>query len=427
MGISLGFHIIYVAFGIGFPLLLLISEGLALKTGDERWHGLARSWTRPMVMLFAIGAVSGTILSFELGLLWPRFMGSNGALIGLPFWLEGFAFFVEAIFMGLYVYGEKRLPRKALMLTTVPITLASMASGVFVISVNGFMNTPAGFDLVNGSPVNIRPWLAMANSSWLHEALHGTLATYAGASFAIAGIYAYRLLKKRTTDENKLGLSLALAVGGIVLPLMLATGDYAAVSVAARQPAKLAAMEAVPKTLYGAPLTVGGWVEGDRVLYGFKIPKLLSLLAFRDPGAKILGLDAFPPDRRPNPNMVHPFFDLMVLGFFLMSAAALWFWLAKWKKVDVFAEKPLLRAVLIASPFGLLAQEFGWMATEFGRQPWIAHGAMLVSEGVTPLPVGWMLVIFLLVYAALTAGLLMLLLTPSPIKSGIPGDRQYPG
>ncbi len=426
MGISLGFHIIYVAFGIGFPLLLLISECLALKTQNELYHQLARSWTRPMTVLFTIGAVSGTILSFELGLLWPVFMGFGGPMIGLPFWLEGFAFFIEAIFLALYVYGEQRLSRRALALTTIPIAISSVASAVFVISANSWMNTPAGFDLLNGNLFNVRPWQAMANGSWLSEAVHGTLATCVASSFAIAGIYAYHLLKKRLTAENKLGLSLTLAVGSILVPLMLVSGDFAATRVARNQPAKMAAMEAVSETTQGAPLVIGGWVDQstNQLRYGILIPKVLSLLAFHDPNATVLGLNAFPRELRPNPNIVHPFFDLMIMSFFIMLTSAGLFWIARWKGKEVFTNRALLIAILISSPFGLLAQEFGWFVTEFGRQPWIARGAMLVAEGVTPRPVGWILIIFVIVYIALTIGLLRVLYTPSTAKSGIPEKEE---
>ncbi len=426
MGISLGFHIIYVAFGIGFPLLLLIAEGMALKTGNELYHRVARNWTRPIVVLFAIGAVSGTILSFELGLLWPVFMGFGGPMIGLAFWLEGFAFFTEAIFVSLYVYGERRLSRRALFLTTIPIAISSMISAVFVISANSWMNTPAGFDLVNGNAVHVNPWQAMKNPAWLHEALHGTLATYVASSFALAGVYAYHLLKGRNTPEHKAALSLALAVAGITVPLMLLTGDQSAMRVAVQQPAKLAAMEALPRTMEGAPLVIGGWLDPatNRVRYGVEIPKLLSFLAFRDPDARVLGLDAFPPKLRPDANIVHPFFDLMVASFFIMFAAMLWFWIARWRSKDVPANRLLLLAILAASPFGLLAQEFGWFVTEFGRQPWIARNIMLVAGGVTPRNVEWVLYLFVFVYFALTTGLLRLLLTPSPLKPGIPEQKE---
>ncbi len=423
MGVSLGFHIIYVAFGIGFPLLLLIAEGMALKTGNELYHRVARSWTRPMIVLFAIGAVSGTILSFELGLLWPGFMRFSGPMIGLPFWLEGFAFFTEAIFLGLYTYGERRLSRKTLFLTTVPITLSSAASAVFVIGANGWMNTPAGFDLVNGAAVNVRPFQALSNLSWWHEVMHGTLATYIASSFAIAGVNAYHLLKGWKPQENRLSLTIAMAVAGIFVPFMLVTGDYAATRVAVHQPAKLAAMEALPDTKEGAPLVIGGWLDEktQNMRYGIEIPKLLSILAFHDPNAKVLGLNAFPPGRRPDPNIVHLSFDLMVGSFFVLFGAMLWFWIARWRSGATFPGRLLLIALLVASPFGLIAQECGWFVTEFGRQPWIAMDVMLVAEGVTPRQVGWVFVLFLLLYLALTAGLLKLLLTRTELKSGIPG------
>ena len=424
MGVSLGFHIIYVAFGIGFPLLLFISEFLALKTGNDLYHRLARSWARPMTVLFAIGAVSGTIISFELGLLWPRFMGVSGPMIGLPFWLEGFAFFTEAIFIGLYIYGEDRLSRRALLLCTIPIAIAAAASAVAVISANGWMNSPAGFVFAAGpavgraaAPTAVRPWRALANGAWAHEALHGTLATYAACSFAVAGVYALRLLKRGPGIAlYRLGLTLCLAVGAVTVPLMLATGDYSAQWVAHRQPAKLAAMEDVTRTVRGAPMVIGGWLDKrtGRVRYGLKVPEMLSLLAFHNPDARVRGLDAFPPALRPDANKVHPLFDLMVLSFFVMLAPSLWFWIARWKKKDVFAKKRLLAAIVAASPFGLLAQEAGWMVTEFGRQPWVVYGIMNVSSGVTPRSVEWVFALFVLVYAALTAGLLRLLLAPGP-------------
>ncbi len=437
MGISLGFHIVYVAFGIGFPLLLLVSELLALKTGNEQYHRLARSWTRPMTMLFAIGAVSGTILSFELGLLWPRFMGFSGQMIGLPFWLEGFAFFTEAIFIGLYIYGGNRLSRRALLLCTVPITIASAASAIFVISANGWMNSPGGFTPAGLGAADVRPWRALANKAWAHEAIHGALATYVAASFAIAGVYALRLLRKgrggmspdrpgpTNFNLSRPGLSLSLAVGGLLVPLMLVTGDYSATWVARQQPAKLAAMEIVPRTTRGAPMVIGGWLDETtgQIRYGLQVPKLLSLLAFHDPDARVLGLDAFPPALRPDANKVHPLFDLMVFSFFVMLAPSVWFWIARWRKKDVFASRPLLASIVIASPFGLVAQEAGWMVTEFGRQPWIAYQVMNVSNGVTPRSVEWVLVLFVLVYAALTAGLLKLLLAPEA-KAGAPDEEE---
>src|ERR1035438_167088 len=215
MGISLGFHIIYATIGIGLPLMMMIAEGLSLRTGDELYHLLARSWVRPAGVLFAIGAVSGTILSFELGLLWPRFMAFSGPLIGLAFSMEGYAFFVEAIFLALYIYGEQRLSRRMLFFCTIVLTVAAAVSAVFVISANAWMNTPAGFRLVNGTLTDVNPLNALANPAWAHEAVHGTLAAYVATGFAMAGVYAAALLRGRNLDLNKRALTLSLAVASV--------------------------------------------------------------------------------------------------------------------------------------------------------------------------------------------------------------------
>ncbi len=421
MGASLGFHIIYATIGVGLPLMLMLAEWLSLRTGSEVYHQLARRWIRPAGVLFAIGAVSGTILSFELGLLWPRFMAAGGALIGLPFSMEGFAFFTEAIFLALYIYGARRLSRRALFFCTIPLTISAAASALFVISTNAWMNTPAGFLYSNGVFTDIRPFRALANPAWAHEAVHGTLAAYVATGFAMAGVYAFALLRGRLTEHNKRALALSLAVAGVCLPLMFISGDWAAVFLAKYEKPKLAAMEAHFRTSPGASLVVGGWPDPatGKVRYGIEIPKLLSLLAHRDPDAVVQGLDAFPAGTVPDPRLVHPFFDLMVGSFFIMSGSAAWFWWLRRRRGEVAADRRMLRAVLFASPFGMIALESGWLVTEFGRQPWIIQGYMRVSEGSTP-DTGIVMVFltFLAVYAALTFGLLKMLLRPSPDSSG---------
>jgi cytochrome d ubiquinol oxidase subunit I len=417
MGISLGFHIIYATIGIGLPFMLMITEGLSLATGVETYHRIARAWIRPAAVLFAIGAVSGTILSFELGILWPGFMAFSGAMIGLAFSMEGFAFFTEAIFLALYIYGARRLSRRMQFLCTIPLTISAAISALFVISANAWMNTPAGFSLAGGNLFNVDPVQAFANPAWAHQAVHGTLAAYVATGFAVAGFYAAALLRGQDSDHNKRALTLALAVGSICLPLMLVSGDWAAYSVANQQKAKLAAMEAHFTTMRGAPLTIGGWPDPatGQVLYGIEIPKLLSFLAHRDFNAEVKGLDAFPPDDVPDPRLVHPFFDLMVVSFFFMFAAAAWFWWLRRRFREMPMGKWPLRALLCASPFGMIALESGWLVTEFGRQPWIVHGYMRVSEGATPSAgIGIVFIVFLLLYIALTVALLRLLLRPSP-------------
>lgn len=416
MGVSLAFHIVYATVGIGLPLLLMLAEGLALKTRDETWRLLARRWIRPAGVLFAIGAVSGTILSFELGLLWPQFMAFAGPMIGLAFSMEGFAFFTEAIFLALYIYGEKRLSRRALFLCTIPLTLASAISAVFVISANGWMNTPEGFRMVDGAPADVLPLRAFFNQAWPHQAVHGTLAAYVATSFAVAGYYAGALLKGRGIGEAKKALTLSLAVATFAAPLMLISGDWAADAVAEHQKAKLAAMEAHFKTSAAAPLVIGGWPDPatGTVSYAIRIPKLLSLLAHDDPNSVVQGLDAFPQGTTPDPRLVHPFFDLMVGSFFIMGGALAWFWWSSWRRrrgKDLPMPPSLLKFLLFASPFGIIALESGWMVTEFGRQPFVVQGYLRTSQGVTPN--GGLLLVFatfLLVYLALTAGILRLLL-----------------
>jgi len=429
MGISLGFHIIYSTIGIGLPLLLMIAEWRSLKTGDELYHELARRWIRTAGVLFAIGAVSGTILSFELGFLWPRFMVFSGPIIGLAFSMEGFAFFIEAIFLALYIYGAQKLSRWVQFFCTIPITVASAASGVIVISANAWMNTPAGFTIANGILVDVHPLQAFANPAWAHEAVHGTLAAYVATGFAIAGVSASALLRGRDREANKLALTLSLAVASVCLPLMLISGDWAATTLAVQQKPKLAAMEALFTTTRGAPLVIAGWPDpaSGKVLYGIEIPRMLSFLAHRDLDAIVEGLDAFPPGNSPDPRIVHPFFDLMVGSSFIMIGAAAWFWWLRWRCREVPQGKWLLRTLLFASPFGMIALESGWLVTEFGRQPWIAQGHMRVADGVTTQTgIGLVLFIFLIVYLALTAGLLWLLLRPPSAGTGMETKQEVP-
>ncbi len=427
MGVSLGFHILYATIGVGLPLMLLLAEGLSLRTGNDLYHQMARRWIRPAALLFAIGAVSGTILSFELGFLWPRFMEFSGPMIGLPFWLEGYAFFTEAIFLALYLYGGNRLSRRALFLCTIPMTAAAALSAVFVISANAWMQSPTGFVLgENGAILEVNPLQAMGNRAWAHMATHGTLAAYVATGFAMAGVYALALLRGKRDLYHRQALTLSLAMASIALPLMLVTGDWAATHLAKYQPAKLAAAEALFETTTGAPFIIGGWPDpaAGQVRYGIEVPYMLSLLAHRDPNAVVTGLDAFPADERPDPRLVHLFFDLMIGSFFIMAIAASWFWWLRWRRREFPGGRWILRAVLFASPFGLIALESGWLVTEFGRQPWIAQGVMRVADGATPNEgIGLVFLVFILVYIALSAGLLKMLLRRPP-GGGIEGSQE---
>src|SRR5262245_46393396 len=282
MGVSLGFHIIFAIVGIGMPVLMVLAERRWLATGDEIYFELAQRWGKGTAILFAVGAVSGTVLSFELGLLWPGFMRLAGAVIGMPFSLEGFAFFTEAIFLGIYLYGWGRIPRRAHLLAGVLVAVSGALSGIFVVIANAWMNTPTGFAVTKGVITHVDPIAAMANPAAFAQTLHMVLAAYAATGLAVAGIHAYMLLRDPANAFHRRALSIALLVGGPAAVLQPVSGDIAARQVARYQPAKLAAMEAVFETERGAPLVLGGWPDLDAhtTRYAIRIPFGLSLLAY---------------------------------------------------------------------------------------------------------------------------------------------------
>lgn len=416
MGLSLAFHISFTAIGIGLPLMLFLAEGLALRTGDESYRLMAQRWTRVAAVLFAIGAVSGTILSFEFGLLWAPFMEQWGEVFGFPFALEGFAFFTEAIFLAIYIFGWDRLSPLTHWLVTVPIIISAAASAFFVISANAWMNQPDGFDLVDGKITNVRVWDAMFNRAMPYEVVHGTLASYVATGFALAGIYAIAMLRGDRSDYNRKALLLSMVVGGIAIPLQIVSGDFSARFLAEYQPAKFAAMEGQFDTEQGAPLRIGGipFPDQGETRYAVEIPSMGSFLAFRDVDAEVRGLNDFPEDERPDPRLVHIPFQIMVAsGLFMLVVAVVFFGLWFWRRSKAMANAML---VLISAtlPLGFVAIEMGWFVTEFGRQPWIVWQVMRVSEAATPQDgVVLFLLLLSLVYIALTAGLLLLLLAPS--------------
>ena len=388
MAVSLGFHIIFAVVGIGMPVLMVIAERRWQKTGDAVHLDLARRWSKGTAILFAVGAVSGTVLSFELGLLWPGFMELAGGIIGMPFSLEGFAFFTEAIFLGIYLYGWDRISPRAHLWSGVAVAVSGAASGIFVVTANSWMNSPAGFELVGGRPVNIDPIAAMLNPMAFQQTLHMTLAAYAATGFAVAGIHAFLLLFDRANAFHRRALSAALVLGVPAAVLQPVSGDISARSVAASQPVKLAAMEAHFETTAGAPLTIGGFPDmatGEN-RYAIKIPYGLSLLAFHDPDAVVRGLQDFPREDWPNVPIVHLAFQIMVaLGTYL---ALLSVWIA-WRAFlgkDLCSSRWLLRAIALAAPMGFVAIEAGWTVTEVGRQPWIIQGVLRTADAVTPMP-----------------------------------------
>ncbi|HEY4032353.1 MAG TPA: cytochrome ubiquinol oxidase subunit I [Ktedonobacteraceae bacterium] len=413
MGTSLAFHIIFSALGVGIPLLLCIVEGLALRTKNPVWMMLTRRWARAAAILFAIGAVSGTILSFELGLLWPTYTKFAGAVIGLPFMLEGFAFFTEAIFLGLYLYGWDRLSPRAHWLCSFPIWISGLASAWFIVSANSWMNTPAGFVIKHGKIVDINPLQAIFNPSTPYETVHMILACYVATGFAVAAVYAFAFLRGKRSEYYRKGLMVGILMAVIATPLQMVSGDFNARYLADYQPVKFAAMEGVVHTEQGVPLKIGGLADPNtgQIHYAIEIPNGLSLLAYLNPDATVKGLDQVPREDWPNVLLVHSSFDGMVgSGLFGLLVAVL-FWGLYWFKKRTFPENRLLLwGIVLAGPLAFLAVELGWMVTELGRQPWVIYGYLRTKDAVTTAP--WLNIsfsIFSLVYILLAAALIWLL------------------
>jgi cytochrome d ubiquinol oxidase subunit I len=385
MGSSLAFHIVFAALGMGMPLAMLTAEGLWLRTGDEVYRQLARTWSKAFGVLFAVGAVSGTILSFELGLLWPRFMEFAGGIIGMPFSLEGFAFFLEAIFLGLYLYGWERLSPRRHWLTGVPVAVSGVLSAVFVVSANAWMNTPAGFRLVKGRVVDVDPVAAMFNRAFPTEALHMVLAAFVATGFGIGSVYALGMLRGRRDDHHRRGLAIGLAIGAIAAPLQIVRAVFSSRLDARPQPIKHAALEGQWETARGAPLRIGGFPDpaSRTTRYALEIPDGLSLLAFHERNATVRGLDSVPASDRPDTRVVHVAFQLMVaIGFGLLTLGALGAYTWR-RRPSLLGNRWLLRALVLAGPAAFVAIEAGWTVTEVGRQPWIVQGFVRTSAGVT--------------------------------------------
>lgn len=404
MALSLGFHIVFAEIGIAMPLLMVIAEWRWRRTNDAVYLQLAKRWAKGSAVLFAVGAVSGTVLSFELGLLWPRFMEMAGPIIGMPFSLEGFAFFTEAIFLGVYLYGWDRISPRAHMAAGLIVAGSGAASAVFVVMVNAWMNTPTGVVLAAGRITQIDPIAGMFNPSTLQQALHMLLASYAATGLAVAGLHAGILLREPKALFHRRALMLALAVGAPAAILQPISGDLSARTVAQWQPIKLAALEGQFETERGAPLRLGGWPDADagRTRFAVEVPFGLSLLAFHDPRAEVRGLNAFPRDVWPPIPPVHVGFQIMVALGTAMALIGAWVALVVVRKRDVVAERWLLRALLVATPFGFIATEAGWTVTEVGRQPWVVQGILRTSDAVTPMPG---LVVPMLLFALLYVGL----------------------
>jgi cytochrome bd ubiquinol oxidase subunit I len=410
--LSFAVHIPLVCFGIAFPTMVLLVESLYLRTGDELYRTLAKRWSKVMIALFAVGVVTGTILSFEMGLLWPNFMATFGGVFGLAFGLEGFSFFLEAIFIAIYVYSWDRVSTRTHRLCGVPVVLAGLTGSLFVISVNAWMNHPGGFHLAGGHVTDVHPWKALFGNGHLWpELAHMYIAGFIVAGFLVAAAYAWGWTRGRRGRYERVALAIPLTIAALAAPVQLFVGDWIARRVTEDQPTKLAAMEGLGPTTKGADIHVLGWYDNGKVRYGIAIPKGLSLLAKHDPNATIQGLDAVPPRDRPPVNVVRVAFQTMVgVGTLLALLGVVH--LVTWFRRRRFVESRWFPwAVVAAGPLSLVALIAGWVTTEVGRQPWVVYHVMRTAQAVTGaggIPVGY--ATLALVYLALAGAVAWILL-----------------
>jgi cytochrome d ubiquinol oxidase subunit I len=426
--LSFAVHIPLVCFGIAFPAMVLFVEWMYGRTGDRVYGQLARRWTRVMVALFAIGVITGTILSFEMGLLWPNFTATFGSVFGLGFAIEGFSFFMEAIFIGIYVYGWDRLSRRAHQLSGIPIVLSGFTGSLMVISVNAWMNHPGGFQLRAGKVVDVNPWKALFGNPYLwHELVHMYLAGYIVTGFIVAAAYAFGRLRGRWGRYERIALAVPLSIAALAAPVQVLVGDWAARDVAHYQPTKLAALEGVGKTARGVPEHIGGWYADGKVKYGLAIPKLLSFLAYHDPNAKVQGLDAVPAANRPPVNGVRIAFQVMVGIGTLLALIGVFYVIVRWRRGRLPDSVWFYRVLVLAGPLSFVALVAGWVTTELGRQPWVVYNVMRTSQAVTGasgVPVGYGALV--VVYVGVAAGVVWILrrLAKAPLDAAQPVSAQ---
>jgi cytochrome d ubiquinol oxidase subunit I len=410
MALSLGWHIILACFGVAFPSMIFVVHWRGLVRGDADALTLARRWSKVAAVLFAVGAVSGTVLSFEMGVLWPGLMGRFGDVLGLPFALEGLSFFVEAIFIGIYLYGWDRMPPRQHLLMLVPIAVAGVVGTFCVISVNAWMNAPAGFRVVGGEVTDVDPWGAMFNDLvWLQFA-HMWVAAFMVVGFIVAGVYAVGMLRGRRDHHHRLGLLVPLVFASVAALAQPVIGHLLGGDLADRQPAKLAAFELATTTESPSPLRLGGILLDGEVYGAIDIPVLGSVIARNSFTEPVPGLDTVPPEDQPPVNITHWAFQTMVGIGTLLALTVVVFWAARWRGHDLLDKAWFLRVVAIAGPLAVVALEAGWVATEVGRQPWVVYGVLRTTEAAGSYSgLWWLLGVTALVYAALTVGAVMVL------------------
>ncbi|MGV0919585.1 cytochrome ubiquinol oxidase subunit I [Empedobacter falsenii] len=412
MAMSLAFHIVFSCVGMVMPFMMAIAHYKYLKTKNEIYKGLTKAWSKGVAILFATGAVSGTMLSFELGLLFPKFMEHAGPIFGMPFSLEGTAFFIEAIALGFFLYGWDKFNKWFHWICGVIVGVSGLASGILVVAANAWMNSPSGFDFVNGEYLNIDPVKAMFNDAWFSQALHMTIAAFCATGFAVAGLHAYLILKGKNVNFHREAFKISSVLAITAAMLAPFSGDISAKDVAKRQPIKLAAMEAHFKTEENASFVLGGIVDESKeeIKYAVKVPGVLSFLVHSDFKTPVKGLEEFPKDEWPPVAIVHYAFQIMITFGMLMMGIAVIYLIAQFFKKDWRTKRWFYKLFMIATPFGYIALEAGWTVTEVGRQPWIIYGIMRTVDSITPMPgIQYSFYIFTFVFITLSIILVFLM------------------
>jgi cytochrome bd ubiquinol oxidase subunit I len=411
MAFTLGFHIILASLGVALPAIMLIANYRGLRRDDADALLLARRWSKVVAVTFAVGAVTGTVLSFEFGLLWPAFTGRFGEVFGVLFAIEGICFFLEAIFVAIYIFGWERLSPWTHFWAGVPIVITGLGGAFSVVAVNSWMNQPQGFSPTTGDVTSVEPLKVIFNPAVPYEVPHMILAAYLVTGFLVASIYAVGMLRGRRDRYHRLGLLIPLTVACIATPIQFAVGDTAARSIAKDQPVKFAAMECVQKTSTHVTEYLGGRCTADGVKDGIGIPGLDSFLVGWSTSTQVTGLDSVPPDDRPPANtMLHWAFDTMVGICTLLIGLGFWLAISWWRKRDIPRTKWFLRAVAVSGIASVVALECGWIVTEVGRQPWIVYNVMRTEDAVTQASGVWVTFVAVLVlYVVLGAVLIITL------------------
>ncbi|MDZ4269040.1 MAG: cytochrome ubiquinol oxidase subunit I [Mycobacterium sp.] len=410
MAVSLGWHIVLASFGVAFPTIIYVMHRRGIVRNDPVALGLARRWAKVSAVLFAIGAVSGTVLSFEMGLLWPGLMGRFGDVLGLPFAFEGLSFFVEAIFLGIYLYGWDRMPPRRHLAMLIPMGISGVVGTFCVISVNAWMNHPAGFTIRDGHVVDVNPWAAMFNSGVWLQFLHMWVAAFMVVGLTVSGVYAFGLLRGRTDTHHKLGFTVPFAFASVAAVAQPFIGHVLGMRIHDTQPAKLAAFELAQTTEGPAPLRLGGVLIDGEVRWALTIPRLGSLIARNSWDAPVPGLEGIPRSEWPPVNITHLAFQSMVGIGTLLAAVAAVYWLARWRGFDLLGNRWFLRVSVLTGPLAMVAVESGWIATEVGRQPWTVWQVLRTVDAASQSSgLWWSYITVLVAYVGMTVGAVVVL------------------